>query len=61
MTGRVYGTILVNDIPCPVTNLIDIDGEDTDDLDQAIRGVAKAADDKWVVFDIDATGVFPLI
>jgi hypothetical protein len=58
MTNKVYGTVLVNGERCPVTNLFDIDGDDTDDVEQAVRGVAKAADDKWIVFDIDATGIF---
>ncbi len=55
---KIYGTVIVNGDTCPVTNLIDIDGEDTDNISEAVRGVAKYADDKWIVFDIDATGIY---
>lgn len=55
----VYGTVIINGISCPVTNLIDIDGDDTDDIDKACMAVAKYTDNEWVVFNIENTGIYP--
>lgn len=66
MTDRVYGTLIVSgeDVPrahYPVTNMFDIDGDETEDLEQVSRVVVRVSDDKWLVFDVDATGVYPLV
>lgn len=65
MTEKIYGTLVVYgaDVPrahYPVTNIFDIDGDETDDIEAASRAVVKVADDKWLVFDIDATGIWPV-
>lgn len=61
MTQHIYGTVIINGKPCEVTNLFDIDGDEIEDLEQAVRAVAKFSEDKWIVFDLDATGIFPLV
>lgn len=57
---KVYGTVNIDGEACPVTNLLNIMGEETEDAEEAIQAVAQAPDGKWVVFDFDATGMWPL-
>ena len=54
---KVYGTVVCNGIDCSVTNLFDVNGDETDDLDLAVTGVLCFADDQWVSFDCEATGI----
>ena len=66
MTEKILGTVIVygEDTPqghYPVTNIFDIDGEETDDINQACRAVVKIKEDKWVIFDIDLTWIYPLV
>lgn len=56
----IYGTVYINGEVSPVTNLIDAMGEETDDIESAVTGVAKYRDDKWVVFDVIACGIYPV-
>ena len=55
--NRVYGVVMVNDIPCPVTNMFDDLGEDTDDIESAVMCVVMVREDCWVTFDATATGI----
>lgn len=57
---KIYGTVYINGEACPVTNLIDALGEETDDVESAITAVAKFRDDKWIVFDAVACGIYPV-
>lgn len=57
---KIYGTVNINGEPCPITNLIDATGEETDDIESATTAVAQAPDGKWVVFEFTATGMWPL-
>jgi hypothetical protein len=37
-----------------LTNLIDVDGDETDFVDQAVSGVGPLADGQWVAVRLDA-------
>lgn len=54
---RVYGVVIVNDIPCPVTNMFDALGEDTDDIESAVTGIAMVHEDCWVTFNATAINI----
>ena len=57
---RCLGTLVVNGIHCPVTNLYDLDGDDTTDLDLAAVAVCLLPDGKWLTAQVSSSGVWPL-
>lgn len=42
--------VYINNEPCEVTNMFDIDGEPTNDFDEAVSFVAKENKDRWHSF-----------
>jgi hypothetical protein len=63
LPDKVYATIRINGIQCPVTNMFDIDNNelmDSDTLDKVYRVVALAPDGSWVVIDTDYASLWPL-
>lgn len=61
--AKVYATIRVNGVQCPVTNLLDIDGEeltDADAVNKVCRVVALAPDGAWIVIDTNYASLWPL-
>jgi hypothetical protein len=58
MTDRVYGTIEVVDEcgrthPCPITNMYDILGNDTDILAEAASIVIQLPNGQWAAVEAD--------
>lgn len=63
MTHKMYCTIEVNGVECPVTNLFDIDGNElaeTATLGEATRAVVLLPDGQWMVTEIDIDELRPL-
>lgn len=57
---RVLGTLFINGVSCPVTNVFDLDGDETTILADAYSAVALAPDGKWLSICVDQSGIFPL-
>lgn len=57
---KIYGTVRVNGEMVPVTNLIDAAGEETDDINECVTAVAMLAEDKWITFEFENVGFWPL-
>lgn len=53
---RCYAWVSVHGQPCPVTRILDIDGEDLGEeaeLWQACKIVVQTPDGRWAVFAVD--------
>jgi hypothetical protein len=44
--------VLDDGTECPITNLFDAEGDETDDIDEATAAVAKIDDDNWLSIDL---------
>lgn len=44
--------VLVDGTQCEITNMFDVDGEDTDDPEAAHSVVAKMPDGKWIAQEV---------
>lgn len=58
--ARILATLKVNGVHCAVTNLFDIDGDETTDLEWAEVAVVALPDGRWASLCITSTGVWPL-
>jgi hypothetical protein len=61
--AKVYCTISINGIQCPVTNMFDIDGDallDTSTLDMVCSVVAQLPNGQWVSTTANHTELWPL-
>jgi hypothetical protein len=60
---QVFCTILVNGVSCPVTNMMDIDGDElggSDTLDMVCCVVAQLPDGRWLSTVADYCDLIPL-
>lgn len=57
---KIYGTVIVDGTPCPVTNLIDATGEETDEISEVVTAVVKVAEDEWAIFILTPDEIWPL-
>lgn len=57
---KVLGTLLINGQHCPVTNVFDLDGDETTILADAYSAVALLPDGKWISLCVDLCGILPL-
>lgn len=58
--SRIYGTIKIDGMHCPVTNLFDASGDETDDTDEACSAVVRLFDGKWMSVCINERDIWPL-
>ena len=57
---RVLGVLLINGESCPVTNMFDLDGDETSVVEDAYSVVAMAPDGKWLSIIVNEIGIHPL-
>lgn len=57
---RVLGTLLINGVSCPVTNVFDLDGDETTILADAYSAVALLPNGQWTSLCVDQIGILPL-
>lgn len=60
LPDRVLATISVNGEQCPVTNMFDAFGEDTQVREEACSAVVLLPDGKWKSIDVTGISLWPL-
>lgn len=60
MVDKVWGTLLINGVSCPVTNIFDMDGDDTDTIADAYSAVVQVPNGLYISVCVDQSGIYPL-
>ena len=57
---RCLATLVVDGVHCPVTSLLDYDGEETRDLSEAAVAIVLLPNGRWLSAEVSSSGVWPL-